>query len=245
MTRPLTCPGPDAAAAAAGNGVEPGGGREALELTVTAPVVSFRNPLYAGDQVGLPCPPPATVGGMLAAAAGGWDRVDEHLRFAVTFVAAGEGVDCETYHPLDATGKKADPGPRDRDFLAGVRLAIWLVDDLDVWERRLRRPVWPLRLGRSQDLVGIRIARVALARGPGVQGHAVLPATATTTGLLLRLPTAVARDRSATRWDPYRYASDGSAATIDDPAGWSTTSGQAVVALTHVHPVHAERAGVG
>ena len=28
---------------------------EALELTVTAPIVSFRNPLYDGLQVGLPC----------------------------------------------------------------------------------------------------------------------------------------------------------------------------------------------
>ena len=77
---------------------------EALELTVTAPVVSFRNPLYDGLQVGLPCPPPSTVGGMLAAAAGGWDCVPDDTRFAMAFHAAGAGRDLETYHPLGSPG---------------------------------------------------------------------------------------------------------------------------------------------
>jgi CRISPR-associated protein Cas5t len=213
----------------------------ALEATVTAPVVSFRNPLYAGVQVALPCPPPATVAGMLAAAAGGWDEVDPELRFAMAFYAGGKGVDLETYHPLEATGKKADPTPREREFLADVTLTVWLVDDVDVWERRLRRPVWPLRLGRSQDLVGVRTRRVDLAPDPGRQHAAIVPDRGdAAAGMLLRLPTAVARDRSRTRWEAYRYDRSGRSTVLTGEA--STAAGQAVVLLHGTHPAHAERA---
>ncbi|MFN2495837.1 MAG: CRISPR-associated protein Cas5, partial [Pseudonocardiaceae bacterium] len=199
---------------------------EALAVEVRAPVASFRNPLYAGVQVGLPCPPPATVGGMLAAVAGGWDRVPDELRFAMVFSAAGEGIDLETYHPLDASGAKALPTPKDRPFLAEVSLWIWLVDDLRRWERALRRPVWPLRLGRSQDLATARARRVRLAPGAGRQGYALVPAQLTSAGTLLQLPTAVSHDRSRARWHPYRYHRGGSQAEL--PEGWVSEDGQAV-----------------
>ncbi|MGI9000199.1 MAG: CRISPR-associated protein Cas5 [Pseudonocardia sp.] len=206
----------------------------ALAVEVRAPVASFRNPLSAGVQIGLPCPPPATVGGMLAAAAGGWDRVPSELRFGMTFTAAGAGTDLETYHPLDASGRKADPTPKDRPFLAEVTLRLWVVEDLERWERALRRPVWPLRLGRSQDLATARTRRVRLAPGAGRQGHAVVPAELTTAGTLLRLPTAISLDRSRTRWHAYRYHHDGSPNDVD--TGWTTEDGQAVALLPPVHP---------
>jgi len=221
---------------------------QALEVTATAPVVSFRNPLYAGVQVGLPCPPPATVGGLLAAAAGGWDAVDPGLRFAMAFHARGRGVDLETYHPLEASGKQAHPTPREREFLADVTLTIWLVHgsdrqfvtDLDLWQQRLRRPVWPLRLGRSQDLVGVRIRWVRLRPGPGRQGAAVLPAEATGYGTRLRLPTAIARDRSWTVWKEFRHHATGTCEEQID-GGWADEEGRAVVLLPPTHPIHAER----
>jgi CRISPR-associated protein Cas5t len=210
---------------------------DAIELTVTAPVVSFRNPRYAGVQAGLPCPPPATVGGLLAAARGGWPHVDTTTRFAVAFQARGHGVDLETYHPLDASGKAASPTPRDRDFLADVTLTVWLVDDVAAWQAALRRPVWPLRLGRSQDLVGIRTRSVRLESGQGRQGHALVPADRTKAGTLLQLPTAVSMDRSRTRWDSYRFAASGCDDTID--GGWVDSDGRAVVLLPAAHPVQA------
>lgn len=212
-------------------------GTAALELTVTAPVASFRNPLYAGVQLCLPCPPPATVGGMLAAAAGGWGQVNPQLRFAMAFHALGKGTDLETYHPLAASGKKADPTPREREFLVQVTLTVWLLDDLDRWQRRLRRPVYPLRLGRSQDQVGVATRRVALVDEPGRQQRALVPREATASGTMLRLPTAVALDRSRTRWDDYRYDATGRAGTVAAD-GWSTPEGQAVVPLPPTHPVH-------
>jgi CRISPR-associated protein Cas5t len=207
---------------------------EALEVEVTAAVASFRNPLYAGVQAGLPCPPPATIGGMLAAAAGGWQHAPERLRFAASFTASAAGVDLETYHPLDARGRRTEPTPKDRDFLAGITLTLWITEDLAQWERALRRPVWPLRLGRSQDVASARTRRVPLTTRLGCQGQAITPAGLTTAGTLLRLPTAVSTDRARTRWDPYRYAATGSDALID--AGWATGDGQAVALLPPVHP---------
>jgi CRISPR-associated protein Cas5t len=207
----------------------------ALEVTVTAPVVSFRNPLYAAVQAGLPCPPPATVGGLLAAARGGWPHVDTTTRFAMAFQAKGHGVDLETYHPLDASGRAASPTPRDRDFLADVTLTVWLVDDVAVWQAALRRPVWPLRLGRSQDLVGTRTRSVHLESGQGRQGYAVVPSERTGAGTLLQLPTAVSMDRLRTRWDTYRYASSGADDQIGDGC-WVDAQGQAVVLLPAIHP---------
>lgn len=208
---------------------------QALELVVTAPIVSFRNPLYAGLQVGLPCPPPSTVGGLLAAAAGGWDRVPEHTRFAMGFRAAGSGTDLETYHPLGSPGTSTNITIKDRDFLALTTLTVWLTDDIDLWERVLRRPVWPLQLGRSQDLVAARACRIELSQELGTQGHAVIPDDCPqATGTRMRLTTAVALDRSRTRWDGYRYAALGASGRID--TGLATADGQAVALLPPVHP---------
>jgi CRISPR-associated endonuclease/helicase Cas3/CRISPR-associated protein Cas5t len=212
---------------------------DALEVTVTAPVASFRNPLYAGVQVGLPCPPPATVGGMLAAVAGGWNVVDPGLQFAMAFRAGGTGEDLETYHPLPADGGRADPTPRLRQFLADVTLTLWLLDDIDGWARRFRRPVWPLRLGRSQDLAAIRTRPVSLRTGPGRQGRALVPGALTRIGTQLRLPTAISLDRARTRWDDYRYDPAGS--TREVASEWADEDGQAVALVPATHPVHAGR----
>jgi len=207
---------------------------EALEVEVCAAVASFRNPLYAGVQAGLPCPPPATIGGMLAAAAGGWQHVPQRLRFAACFSATGAGTDLETYHPLDARGRSTEPVPKDRDFLAGITLTLWIIEDAGLWERVVRRPVWPLRLGRSQDLASARSRRVQLTAGPGSQRQAITPTGLTQVGTLLRLPTAVSVDRARTRWDAYRYA-----AIVGDreiAGDWVTADGQAVALLPPVHP---------
>jgi len=208
--------------------------RTALEVTVTAPVASFRNPLYVGRQIGLPCAPPSTVGGMLAAAAGGWHRVPTETRFAMAFQSRAQGTDLETFHPLQQQGKATSPTPKDRDYLWGVQVTLWFLDDLEQWERRLRRPVWPLTLGRSQDVATARTRRVELDDQPGCQGHALLPEHAADDGVHLRLTTAISTDRAHTRWGTYRYAEDGSPKPARD--GLSTPDGQGVVLLPPTHP---------
>jgi CRISPR-associated Cas5-like protein len=208
---------------------------DALQITVTAPVVSFRNPLYAGIQVGLPCPPPSTIGGFLASTVGGWRRMPPGTRFAMAFTAEGSGTDLETYHPLDGHGGASDPTPKDREFLAAATLTIWLTEDLDLWSAALRRPVWPLRLGRSQDLAAASTFPMSITTGPGHQGNAIVPEALTTKGTLLRLPTVISDDRSRIRWGTYRYA----ARALDDDmitADYVTPSGQAVALLPVTHP---------
>jgi hypothetical protein len=153
----------------------------------------------------------------------------------MTFTARGSGIDLETYHPLDSRGAASDPVPKDREFLAAVTLTIWLTQDLDLWERAVRRPVWPLRLGRSQDLASARTRRIELTAGPGFQRQALLPESLGKAGLVLRLPTAISEDRSRTRWDGYRYAANGDA-TERIGADYVTEDGQAVALLLPVHP---------
>ncbi|TDE29972.1 CRISPR-associated protein Cas5 [Actinomadura sp. 6K520] len=208
---------------------------QALELTVTAPVVSFRNPLYDGLQIGLPCPPPSTVGGLLAAAAGGWNEVPQHTRFAMTFHAAGAGTDLETYHPLGSPGIPTNATIKDREFLALVTLKVWLTEDIALWAAAFRRPVWPLRLGRSQDLVSATARPVELGTSRGRQGHAVVPFDVPdTVGTAMRLTTVISDDRARFKWDSYRYAPSGARTEID--TGMATEHGQAVAMLPPVHP---------
>ena len=222
---------------------------EALEVTVTAPIASFRNPLYSSVALCLPCPPPATVGGLLAAVAGGWEEVRPDLRFAMAFTAQATGTDLETFHPLEQGGRWGQAVPRERAFLAGAVLTVWLTEEIDLWRRRFRRPVWPLRLGRSQDLATARTRTVTLRKGEGVAGSALLPADATDRGTLLQLPTAISRDRSRTRWDPYRHQRSvgGGRVSLDSTlgalvSGWVTPEGRAVRLLPPTHPAVVEGA---
>ncbi|MFJ5307436.1 CRISPR-associated protein Cas5 [Streptomyces sp. NPDC088350] len=211
----------------------------ALEATFTAPVTSFRNPLYSGVQVGLPCPPPSTVGGMLAAAAGGWHNVLETFQFAMAFHAQGQGVDLETYHPLDARGRPTTPLPKDREFLAFTTLTVWITDQPERWRSILRRPTWPLRLGRSQDLVGLQLDTIELTRRPGTQRGALVEDRPGTAGTALRLPTAIRLDRARTVWGTFRYDATGKV-TASVPGSYSTPTGQAVALLPPAHPATAE-----
>ncbi len=173
---------------------------EALEITVTAPIVSFRNPLYAAVQVTLPCPPPSTVAGLLASMVGGWDAMPRTTSFAMAFHARGRGTDLETFHPLEVGKGQASPNPKEREFLTAATLTVWLTDHLDLWEKAVRRPVWPLRFGRSQDLASARARRIVLGSQPGRQGYALVPDSVSQAGTRLRLPAAISRDRARTTW---------------------------------------------
>lgn len=211
----------------------------ALEATFTAPVASFRNPLYSGVQVQLPCPPPSTVGGMLAAAAGGWQHIPDTFRFAMAFNAQGRGVDLETYHPLDAKGRPTTPVPKEREFLAFTTLTVWITDQPDRWRSILRRPVWPLRLGRSQDLAGLRLDTTELTNEAGEQHGAVVEDAPGLAGTALRLPTAIRLNRTRTVWGTYRHDPTGTTATTV-PGSYRTPTGCAVSLLPPTHPATAE-----
>jgi CRISPR-associated protein Cas5t len=214
--------------------------RTAWRAVFWAPVASFRDPLFPGLSSGLPLPPPSTVRGLLAAATG---ERSEPLAFGMAACAEGGGVDAETYHPISADGSnpavsgrvravKGGMTIRDRPFLAHVRLTVWLPGtDGDRIAQALRRPRWPLRLGRSQDLVHpLQLVRTTLrpaatatvdhALAP-TGGHDVRQAT------VHRMAASVSIDRLSTAWSDYLWC--------DAPTGahpvrdaYEDDSGQAV-----------------
>src|SRR5260370_430739 len=156
----------------------------AARIELAAPLASFRDPMFPGVTRCLPVPPLSTLRGMLAAATG---RVSEYVQLGVCARPDGRGVDPKTSHPVASEGRtpavagrvarvKGGMTIRARPFLSRVHITLWIPDpEADRIVAALRRPVWGLRLGRSQDLVHIpAIAAVTLhpADEAGV-GHAL------------------------------------------------------------------------
>ncbi len=220
----------------------------AVRVELYAPAASFRDPMFPGVSRCLPVPPPSTVRGMLAAATG---REAEPVAIGMCAHADGTGTDAETFHPVAADGSnpavagrvragKGGTTLRDRPFLAGVHLSLWVVDpDAERLAAALRRPVWPLRLGRSQDLVHIRsfTATTLLPADHAVIGHALAPAGGheAPQAKALRLAETVSPDRSDTRYGDFLWC--------PDPAGRAPVAGayrdeadDQAVWLHHPHP---------
>ncbi len=214
-----------------------------------APVASFRDPLFPGLTRGLPVPPPSTVRGMLAAATG---AATEPLVLGMAAWSEGGGVDAETYHPIAANGTnpavagrvravKGGMTIRDRPFLADVHLTVWLPEpDGDRVARALRRPRWPLRLGRSQDIVHLKeVARVTLEPAQtAIVDHAVAPLEGhgVRSACVYRMATTVSADRLTTSWSDYLWCDERTGphpvrGAYRDATGGGT-EGQAVWLLT-------------
>jgi CRISPR-associated protein Cas5t len=145
------------------------------KIRIHAPVVSFRYPHFlVGRHVTFDMPPPSTIYGHLASALGGWPDPSP-LRFSYEFTFVSKGSDLEHQHiiwpgrpeklsteesarlrkwqeahPL-AVGGAVQPTPR--EFLFGADLTLYLQPaDLAL---AFRSPVFPVVLGRSQDLASI------------------------------------------------------------------------------------------
>jgi CRISPR-associated Cas5-like protein len=202
----------------------PPGPVDALRVDLTAPVASFRDPMLPGVARGLPVPPPSTLRGMLAAATG---NPAEPVTIGIAAHAQGGGIDLETYHPVKTDGSNPAVGGRvragkggmtirDRPFLAMLDVTIWVPQpDADRIAAALRRPVWGLRLGRSQDIVHVRdIARVELVPAQEAEvGYALAPPAghADPAALTVRLPESVSADRLSGRFGDYLWCAEGGA----------------------------------
>jgi CRISPR-associated Cas5-like protein len=195
---------------------------DAVRAEFTAPVASFRDPMFPGVTRCLPVPPPATLRGMLAAATG--SRA-EPVTLGVSAHAEGGGIDLETYHPISMDGAnpavsgrvravKGGMTIRNRPFLAMLHVTVWIPDpDGSRIAAALRRPVWGLRLGRSQDAVYLRsveAVRLSAAR-EAVVGHALaaVGGHADPAALTLRLSEYVAPDRLTSRSGDYLWCAEG------------------------------------
>ncbi|WP_079035779.1 CRISPR-associated protein Cas5 [Streptomyces albus] len=207
------------AAADGAPGTSTGGVLRAWRAQFHAPVASFKDPLFPGLSHGLPVPPPSTVRGLLAAASG---RVAENSPVGIAAWSEGSGVDMETYHPIGADGTnpavagrvRAGKGGmtiRDRPFRADVHLVVWLPDpEGRRLAEALRRPRWPLRLGRSQDLVhplGVREVTLRPAEH-AVVGHALAPSGGheAPEAMPYRLAASITPDRMTTHLADYLWS---------------------------------------
>ncbi|MFE6727767.1 CRISPR-associated protein Cas5 [Streptomyces californicus] len=196
----------------------------AWRMEFYAPVASFRDPLFPRVARALPVAPPSTVRGLLAAATG---AAAEPVSLGIAAHADGAGVDTETYHPIAADGTnpavagrvraiKGGMTIRDRPFLAGVHLTVWLPEpDGSRLHQALRRPRWPLRLGRSQDLVHVRAMTPVVLEPADTAaiGHALAPQDGHQAGAahLYRMASSISTDRLTTRWADYLWC--------DEPVG--------------------------
>jgi CRISPR-associated Cas5-like protein len=194
-------------------------GGSALRARLLAPVASFRDPMFPGLQAGLLVPPPATIRGLLAAAWGSYQRLGR-VHVGIAFRIGGEAVDLETYHPLNTDGRVRFPGaeqgpiPMERHLVVDAELTVWVFHpDPTGCAAALRRPVWALRLGRSQDLIQLDELDVVQTRpaAAGRQGFALVPMGAAphATGEEYRLATWVAADRRRTRFQDFLWAEQG------------------------------------
>ncbi|HEV8652417.1 MAG TPA: CRISPR-associated protein Cas5 [Actinomycetes bacterium] len=194
-------------------------GGPAVRARLLAPVASFRDPMFPGLQAGLLVPPPATVRGLLAAAWGSYERLGR-VHVGIAFRIGGEAMDLETYHPLNTDGRMRFPGvdkgptPLERHLVVDAELTVWAIhDNPEACAAALRRPVWALHLGRSQDLVHLVDIDVVELRtvDRGRQGFALVPVGAVPrgTGDEYRLATWVAADRRRTRYEDFLWAEEG------------------------------------
>ncbi len=160
-------------------------------VTVRAPITSFRHPFFVvGSQPSFDIPPPSTVHGHCASALGRWpdprtfffgihftfrskvrDREHQHITSALgpkakTFVATPAG-------PLRAT-TEITVQPVLREMLFDATMTLYL--DPAVGEA-FRAPVFPMALGRSQDLAEVVDVRpVSLERPARARiEHTLLP----------------------------------------------------------------------
>jgi len=193
----------------------------AIRACFFTPAASFRDPMFPGVPRCLPVPPPSTLRGMLAAATG---RAAEPVPLGVSAYPEGGGVDDETYHPVSTDGSnpaargrvaavKGGMTIRSRPFLAWLHVTIWVPDpDAGRIASALRRPVWALRIGRSQDLAYLRsVTRVVLEpTAEAVVGHALAPpgGHADAGAVTVKLPARISQDRLTTTCHDYLWCAE-------------------------------------
>lgn len=148
---------------------------------------SFRHPqLISGTQPTLPVPPPSTIYGLVAAACGEW--IDPAAcPLAYVFKHAGRASDLETIYQF-SNSASAMSNVVWREWLVEWRLWIYF-EDL-AWAQKFEHPVYPLLLGRQQELAYVsELHEVSLEqRVTKLCGTAVPFPLSGASGMLLALP---------------------------------------------------------
>ncbi|HYF67260.1 MAG TPA: type I-B CRISPR-associated protein Cas5b [Ohtaekwangia sp.] len=139
---------------------------EAYAIDVTSWTASFRYPnLISGFQPTLEVPPLSTVLGLINAAAG---HYLEHKKLTIGyyFQYESKAVDLETIYMIDSKDKKPTNNAKSniikREFLFDNFLRIYVVDETIV--NFFKKPVYPLVLGRMNDLATVDITGLSKTR---------------------------------------------------------------------------------
>lgn len=162
-----------------------------VRVTVRAPVTSFRHPFFVvGSQPSFDMPPPSTVHGHCASALGRWPDPATFF-FGLHFTFRSKVRDLEHQHITTALGPKAktfvptERGPVRattdisvqpvlREMLFDATMTLYLDPSMG---DAFRAPVFPVTLGRSQDLAEVTDVRpMTLARTTQAKiEHTLLP----------------------------------------------------------------------
>ena len=164
---------------------------EVLRAKIDGWVTSFRYPIFVtGVQPSLPVPPLSTVYGLLSAARG-QPVTPADVSVGYLFFSSGKAVDLETIYELSSTPLRAKSNVVKRHLLFRPELYLY-ISDLS-FDAALRKPAYPLLLGRSGDLVVVsELKRVTLERPEDTVrvGHTLLPfPTPGVAGPIQALPT--------------------------------------------------------
>lgn len=126
--------------------------RQAYRVALNGWTASFRHPqLVTGMQPTLPLPPPSTIYGLVSAAAGFW--VDpEDCSLAYVFHSQGKARDLETIYQFSKSND-AKSNVILREWLTDWQL--WLYFRERRWAESFQEPVFPLMLGRQQELAHV------------------------------------------------------------------------------------------
>ncbi len=164
---------------------------QATRVVIRADVTSFRHPFFVtGHQPTSDMPPPSTIYGHCASALGDWPDRSEFF-FGIHFTYGSRGQDLEYQHIAEAlsprtTRRVVTPHgterattsitvqPVPRDFLFDVTMTLYLPRDLG---QAFRQPVYPVVLGRSQDLAEVVSVDEVILERPGRARveHTLLP----------------------------------------------------------------------
>lgn len=153
----------------------------AYRVALSGWTASFRHPqLVTGMQPTLPLPPPSTIYGLVSAAAGRWIDPAE-CPLAYVFRAQGEATDLETIYQF-SNSSDAKSNVILRQWLTDWQL--WLYFTERHWAECFQTPVYPLLLGRQQELAGVE----AGPDGSAVTEVDLAQATTTLYGTALPFP---------------------------------------------------------
>ncbi|MDX2162944.1 MAG: CRISPR-associated protein Cas5 [bacterium] len=130
--------------------------KRVMKVVIAGAVTSFRYPHFVqGVQPTYDMPPPSTLYGLLCAVTGTFEP-PEGIEFGVHFTYEAKFRDLEHIHLSVPYGQA---NPFQRELLFNPRLTLYLAPER--YADAFSRPVYPLALGRSQDLMS-RVGNVEL-----------------------------------------------------------------------------------